>query len=260
MSTFFMFLSAFENRNTNKFIPVLIFLIFAVGLPVPDACARGPVYNHFAVIGQPDVRASGLSDLVSLKLQENGIRLVEREEIDAISDERMLSLFAGMPATLAMRRLTQADALVLLSFVQGDEGYPFVKVVVGDCHYGARLSINMIPYQTLALEKTADQIALTVARTRAHFPEGVKCIIGLTHFVCNNLVHDYDLFQSGYAYLLGNALSRAAGVAVFELEEALKIQQESALTGLTADDRTTYLLVKGDYTVIQGDGSREPSP
>ena len=258
MSTFFMFLSASEKRNRNKFVRVLIFMFFASCLPAPDACARGALYTHVAVIGQPDVRASGLSDLVGLKLQEKGIRLVEREEIDAISDERMLSLFAGMPASIAMRRLTQADALVLLSFVQNDEGHQSVKVVIGDCHYGARLSIDMIPYQPLALEKTADQIALTVVRTRAHFPEGVKCIVGLTPFVCNNLVHDYDLFQSGYAYLLGTALSRAAGVAVFELEEALKLQQEMALSGTTADDRTTYLLVKGNYTVIHDDGSREP--
>ena len=75
-------------------------------------------YRRFAVIGSQAVQKSALSDLITVELQQAGIELVEREQLNAVVTEQALASALGDDAPAARIRLgilTKADALVLVN-------------------------------------------------------------------------------------------------------------------------------------------------
>ena len=143
--------------------------------------------------------------------------------------------------------LLKADMLVLLSLEEAKSKKPTVKIVISDCSNGARLRIGWIPFNKDELENSCRDLTKIVHNTLKRFKDGVKQIVGVSHLVSRNLVHDYDHLQAGYAYLLQNALSSSPGVAVIEVEEARSIRHESELAGDIKSGRVVPLFVEGEF-------------
>ncbi len=208
------------------------------------------MYNRWAIIASPDVQKSGLADLLTVELSKvDGIELVERERLDAATKElELIALFGakGAGKRLKLGRTLGADALLLLSF-EKREKKQFVKVIVADCRYGARLRVDFLPHENDARDELAAKCRPIVAEVRRHFAGGIKQIIGVTPFVSRNLTHDYDHLQAGYACLLENALWIQPGVAVLETEEARAIGQELQHTGAKLKGRVVPLFVEGEF-------------
>ena len=207
------------------------------------------VFQRLAVVPGPQVRNSGLADLVGVELLQSGVGLVEREQLDAIVREQALDASLGLLTAAQRRRIGQfarADGLVLLR-EQGKGAGRTVQVVFAETRQGARLSDESFPLKT-APGELAQGIAASVLKTRGRFAHGVKAMVGVTPFLARNFTYEYHFMQSGYASLLQRALAEAPGVAVVEVEEAREIRREQEIAGGHAVG-VVPVFVEGEYEV-----------
>ena len=259
------------DRDAFRAVWLIVGLASALAMVAvaPAAAAENYTYKCWGIIATDQLQQTGLADLVFAELsREQGIELVEREQLDAAVKELELSALLGSDAAgrLKLGRLLKADALVLLSLVkprkfetQKEQEQQFLKLVVSDCVYGARLRIDRLPYDPDEIEQVAKQCASLVRQTRQHFAAGIKQIVGVTHFVSKNLTHDYDNLQAGYTYLLENALLSFPGVAVIETEEAQAIGRELSLAGGGPAKRVMPLFVEGEFEMTREKPGVEPT-
>jgi len=236
-------------------ICLLIAIIMAFSCNDVIAANSGQ-FRRLAILSTEEVQETGLSDLLMVQMQElAGIELVERDMMEKLLDEVALSMMLGAEQTENRRKagvLLKADMLVLLSLEEGlekPEDKKKVKVIMSDCTSGARLYIGWVLFDDYGLENTCRSLTKLVNDTLERFRTGVKQIIGVSHFLSRNLVHDYDHLQAAYAYLLENALTSLSGTAVIEIEEARSIRYENELTADTISDRVVPLFVEGEFTV-----------
>lgn len=204
------------------------------------------------MIASPELQRVGVSDLLFAELSAKSIEFVEREELNAVTKEIELAKLLGADATasrLKIGQLTKADALVLLSVVE-HEKQRFVKLVICDCRYGARLRIEHFLLQKQAADKLATAVADVVAQTQTKFAGGVGRIVAVSPLLSNNLSHEFDHFQSGLATVLAEAISQQPGVAVLEFEEARAIGDELGKTGTELEGRRVPLFVEGEFEVV----------
>jgi tetratricopeptide (TPR) repeat protein len=251
----------------------------------------GPVLRRWAVAATPEVQATGLSDLLTARLSAvQGIKLVEREQLAAAIREQELSACFGsnaVPLRLKLGQVLQADVLVLLSMaspetaadsavargtgaelrstsvrpgetegVRGRERR-LLRLVLSDCVYGARLHVDYLPFDPDAPDALAAECASAILQTRRKFAAGIERVIGVTHFLSQNLTHDYDHLQGGFAALLENSLRGFPGVAVIEIEEARAIAQELRLNGGGLKRPAVPVFVQGEFKMT-GAGSDGP--
>ena len=92
-------------------------------------------------------------------------------------------------------------------------------------------------YSTALMTDSAKSIVRIVESVRTRFADGIRQMIGVTHFVSKNLTHDYDHLQAGFAYLVESELMRERGVAVIETEEARAIAEELRLSNAELESR-----------------------
>ena len=136
----------------------LIYGIIAVLLSgsLPAIGAEGDSFHHWAILAAPEMRESGVSDLLTAQLTAEKVELVEREQLAAVTREIELSKLLGADAAaqrLKVGQLAKADALVLLSLVEHDKK-KFVKLVISDCRYGSRLRLDHFPFSTANVGST----------------------------------------------------------------------------------------------------------
>jgi len=220
---------------------------------------------RWAILGSPALRDVGLTDLLTAKLSSlGGLELVEREELRSITAEYMLAELGSAEAAgrrLRLGTILRADRLLLLSRLPGADGTEdAVRLVIADCLSGARIWHECWAAST-SFEELVAAVVAAVGQMQRRFPEGVARIVGVSHFVSRNLVHDYDHRQAGYAYLLQHALALHTGTAVLEIEEARAVAQElSFATPAEADTlrhRLVPALVDGEFTVSVDPASGE---
>ncbi len=226
--------------------PVFVLLLFHNPLTAADDRA----YNRWAIVASPDVQKSGLTDLLTVELSKvDGIELVERERLDAATKElELIALFGAQGAgkRLKLGRMLKADALVLLA--QENRGEKtFLRMVVSDCLYGARLHVEYFLMGSAGLEQFPAQCADRVRRVQQRFAGGVRRIIAVTPLVSRNLTHDYDHLQTAYASLLQSALLSIPGTAVLEIDEARHLARELQMAGDGVGAREVPLFVSGQY-------------
>ena len=141
--------------------------------PATARAAAPSVYNTLAVIASPAVRESGLADIVAAELPKAvpGVRLVERERLDAATGELAAATLLGTDADAGAARLklgplVRADALLVLAEEEGAAAreragerqcpparrprrlanFPAqVQLVIADCRQGARLRVMHLP-------------------------------------------------------------------------------------------------------------------
>lgn len=248
--------------------------------------------RRWAIITSKEVQATGLSDLLTAKLSQlPGVELVERDELDKLRSEQQVAIFLGAQATgerIRLGRLLSADGLLMLDYItqkEGDNGaeQKFLKLVVSECRYGARLRVELLPLPKqgtreeaqrpppaaekplplpdeearparlpqLASEQPTDRLvdhcARVVLDTRKRWQGGIRQIVGVPHFVSKNLRTDYDYLQSAYAILLQQSLLAQPGVAVLEIEEVRAIARELDIEKRDYKNRPLMQFVAGDF-------------
>jgi hypothetical protein len=157
--------------------------------------AKPAPWRRWAIVATPELRGGGLSDLLTARLSEDdSIELVEREQLDLALRELDLAAHFGADDAgrrLELGKLLKADALVLLS-VRRHEDQPFLRLVVCDCMYGARLSEEFRPMKEGQPAEAADWALSAIAATRNRFPAGITRLIAVPPFVSKDLTHERD--------------------------------------------------------------------
>lgn len=215
----------------------------------------GPL-RRWAIIASSQLRDDGLADLALVRLTEQRVELVEREQLDQAIRELDVSAYSGSQAAgkrLKLGQSLKADALLLLS-TELRNGRTYLKLVISESGYGARLHVDFVAYSKGDLDAAVLDVVEAVGETRKRFTGGIQRIVGVSPFVSKNLEYRYDSYQTGIAYLLEDSLARVPGVAVIETEEAQSIRRETARS--TVDhikDRVVPVLVEGEFTVSRGE-------
>lgn len=232
----------------------LSFPLLAIGDSEPNKCLR------LAILSSEPVQELGLGDLLTVQMQElSNVELVERDLLQKVFNEMAISMMLGADQAENRRKtgaLLKADMLILLSQEKTEEEQQVVRIVISECSNGARLRVAWVPFTNHDLEKVSSDLVEIANRTLEQFKSGVKQVIGVSHFVSRNLVHDYDYLQAGYVYLLQNALSSSPGVAVIEVEEARSIARENELAGDMKLNRTVPLFVEGEFRVERNESEK----
>lgn len=212
-------------------------------------------YVHWAIVGTPEVEKTGIVDLLTTALwKEPGIKLVEREQIAAVTRELAIVESMGSKAATGRLRLGQllkADALILLAIEPGDtkEKPETLRVVLSETTYGARLQLDSRPHPRKGPEQVCADIANLVRSTRTKYPSGVTSIISVPPFVSDNITHDYDAWRDRFAHLLESALAMRPGVAVLEIEESQAIRAEEGVGEGDHARRIMPMFVEGQFQV-----------
>jgi len=235
--------------------------IWILGTSLLTAVAEKPdsYLARWAIIATDELLEEGLSDLLTAALSDNvGVELVERDQIELATKELELAAYLGSQASserLKLGRILKADALVLLSKVEFNDK-EFLRVIVSDCHYGARLRAEHLPCDTEDPAALSLQCETVVRETRQHYAKGVRHLIAVTPFLSKNFTHDYDHLQAGYKGLVENALSVYPGVAVLEIDEARAIPQRTLRAEYNAhktDEENGAALAQAIQDLVPGD-------
>jgi len=124
--------------------------------------------QRLAILSSKEVQQSGLSDLLTVQLQERpGVELVERDLLKKVFDEVALTMMLGADQTENRRKagaLLKADMLVLLSLEKAEDKKN-VRLVISDCSSGARLRIGWVPFDRSKLDNTCRGLIRIVSET-----------------------------------------------------------------------------------------------
>lgn len=230
------------------------FLGVVLLLPPLGTQASEPAFRRWAILSAPEVREAGISDLLTAKLSEREFELVERDQLEAVLKELKLSQLLGSQTgeRMSLGARLRADVLVLLSVVEVEQSR-LLKVVISECRQGARLRAEFLPWSAAGKVAAPDELARLCEQlaieTRTQYAGGVRELVAVTPLLSKNLTRDFDHLQTGYAALLGRAISQVPGTAVVEIEEARAIGQELAVTGDGIKDRLVPLFVEGEFAM-----------
>jgi hypothetical protein len=205
-----------------------------------SGAAAAPV--RVAILGD---RASEVTDLLTARLSDaREVALVEREQLRAVADERMVAAALGDRAGRErLGGLVAADVLVL---VQVPAGEAPGRAVVCDTRLGVTLNDVAMP-RGIGREKLVDAVAAEVLGTVRRFAGGVARVVAVTDFVSRDLTFDRAFLQSDYAEVLRAACRELPGTALVSIEEARAIAQERAVSGVGQGDRPGPIFVEGEY-------------
>jgi len=214
--------------------------------------AHAAVYQRWAIIAAGAGDEAALCELATAELSNvPGIELVERDEIRKVADEQLLSNCLspeGTASRLRLGEMLRADALLVVKLI-GEGDQRTLRVTIADCHYGARLRVENIPWDRQKLDAYASHLRELAVTVRAQFAQGVLKILGVPSFVSRSFTHDYDPLQAQYSELLQYVLMQEAGVAVIETAEAQAIGRELNIGGQRNLTRVVPLLVQGEFRV-----------
>ncbi len=214
------------------------------------ALAQSPI-ETWAIVTEPGLDAivfpaspksgatESFSDLLTAKLTENDLALVERDRLKLIEDEQLLQqLFAKQGAEAAAAkfgRRIQADALILIASVDAEEKTtpetPAVKspknlrITIYSCRQAARLGFLVI--QKDRAIQAIDQVVDSILGIRHQFRDGVRYSIGVSPFAAKNIEKQFDDLGETFHDLLTRSLDLEPGVAIVDFERARLMAQES---------------------------------
>ncbi|GEM_PF-1834717 len=209
--------------------------------------------QRWAVIADPELRESGLSDLVTAALADTGLELVEREQIAELTREIELAQYFGaaqIEQRVRLGQLLKADALILLR--QGEHNdLPFVRLIVSDCTVGARLHTEHFDLKLEAIDDLVESIGASVQQTQKRFAQGVERLITVSPLLSKNFTHEFDHLQNAYAAWLSESLAVIPGVAIVELDEARAIRKELDVTGAEIANRHRPRFISGEFEMTR---------
>ena len=85
------------RRHSHIAACLVIVLLLLLQLPIASSAAESAptTFRRWAVLATPELRDSGLSDLLTAQLTAVDVELVEREQLDAVAKEVELSKLFG---------------------------------------------------------------------------------------------------------------------------------------------------------------------
>ncbi len=227
--------------------------------------SRPVALRRWAILATEEVRKSGVSDLVFDRLaKEADLKLVEREQLDAVLRELTTSSLAGsreVSRRLQVGRQLKADALLVLSVIKArpaGANEPSLQIVICDCHSGARLLMDFPLWQPRQPEEMVQSCVQAIRDARRRYAAGSMRLIGVGPFVVKGLPTPHDHLQTTLATLLERSLLRVPGLAVVEVDEAIAIEREHRLPGRPLDASLVPLFIEGELEVLNRDQQEAP--
>lgn len=228
----------------RRLLPLLLLL--------PALAPAHAAFERWAVIGTGKGEEAALCDLLTAELsQVPGLALVEREALQQLTDEQLLSnaLSAdGVASRLRLGAMLHADALLVLRITGDGEARTLTAMVI-DCPTGTRLRIEQFPWKKENVPALSSHFRDLVVDLRRQYADGIKKIVGVPSFVSRSFSRDYEPLQEAYSLLLQQVLMLEPGVAVIDTSEAQAIGRELAFAGGKTIERILPLLVQGEFRV-----------
>ncbi len=231
-------------------------LWLAVAIPL-DAALGGNAYTRWAVLATPDCRASGVADAIEASLAKlPGLQLIERDQLEAAFRELSIASLADAPGVgprIRLGELVHADALLTIN-QQDDRGNQVIRVIIGECANGTRLSQQYFPADAAALATIPQAVRDATKSVIDQYRDGVAHIVGITPFVSQGLSYAHNHLQGGLAEVLRSAVLTNPGTAVLEVEELEALQREFAI-GAPRAGRPAPVFVQGEFRATDADGA-----
>ena len=221
--------------------------------PATPAAAR-PTVLTCAVLPDPSLspQQAALSAVLEQQLAgQNGLRLVEREQIGKILREQELAVALapeGTASRVHLGKLLQADLLVFLRIRRSEteSKEQVLELSVAETRQGLRLVMDWIPWSDSRVEEGSRQFAEDVMGAVRLVSAGDLKVFTVPPFVSGDVGRRHEQKRFGYALLAEQLLTRRAGVAVVELAEARAMARELAIGG-TKIERDLPYYINGSY-------------
>ncbi len=242
-------------------------LIISVATATAVAADEGSP-SRWAILSTLSSANQRTADLLLERLSnDDNFELVDREEVQAVSDELAFAAIGEAVGTQQRRQMGQrlsADMLLILDEVSlvetaelatSERANPGgakveatgLRVVICATSAGARLHTRVLSHDGQSAKDAVGQIYETAKQIRNRFAGGIRYIVGVSPFQSQILTHDFDSYQAGLAHLLESRFSTLPGIAVVEREEAQSIWDEIADKRALPADRPIPLLVEGEF-------------
>jgi hypothetical protein len=216
----------------------------------------------WAIVGDRSASESGLTDLLTVKLDESDFPLVERAQLREFELELERSLESGsLLAPMSIGRRIGAQRLIVCQYQFDNtpdntrpEKLPLsLRVFVCDCDLAARIAVADFDISDAAT--LADQVSTWLKSVRSS-PK-IAQVVGLAPFACKNLGDAYlDIGRQAHRFLSDQILA-IPGVALIEWEETRAINREADGT-VAAEKRIVPWLIAVDYRVIPNSQNSPP--
>ena len=195
--------------------------------------AAAQVQQPALAVVETDNELAPLADLLTAQLSQEGVKLVERKQLDAVLQEQALST-AGLTdrANLVkVGRLVRADAFVLLSVEKGEKA-SLLRVRIAETVHGIRLLDALEAWEPGKVEETGRLLReeLQGAVSDLKVPSGKLTAVGLVGFHRVELGADKEWMVRVLQSMLAARLSRQLGVVVLEREDLERLREEKLLT------------------------------
>ncbi len=203
---------------------------------------------------------AGVVDLLTVSLsRERGIALVEREHIDRVLNEQVISSVFS-PGSVGKRaeigRLLGADLLVSLAYRKGD--VPFYELIGSESSTGMRRYRGRVP-ATGKIEADVRTIHEKILDAVAVHQQPVRVVCAVPPFVCADLSFDHSRWKGAYMRLVEMELMGMQEVAVVEFEEAQAISEELRIVGKqTSVSRHLPFYFLGEYRMDRRNPANPP--
>jgi len=204
-----------------------------------------------AVIPAPGPIAQAAGELLETQLGAvEGLKLVNRTDIQAVVNEQLLSAAMaeeGTQSRLKLGKLIRADLLVFLREASSQEAKG-IWLTVAETRHGLRLIMEPAIWDPDQAESICKTLAAKVQRARELVGRSDLKIVAVSPF--ENLDLDINRErQRGYARLVEHCLAQLPDWAVVELAEARALGQEVAISG-QAISRELPFYIMGSYKTI----------
>jgi len=206
----------------------------------------------WALIPGRAVQQSGLADLLTVELQSlDNIQVLERADLGKVISELELSTLSkreGVSERLQLGKLIAADRIIVLTEWVKDRK-KHVELTICETRQGARLSHQFVPVNGRDIEDTLTECMREIRSVHYRFRHGIKLLVGVPPFLCEDVLKTWDHLQTGFSQLLESSLQQIPGVATVELIEAHAIQRELALGGATLGNIIVPAIIEGRFEV-----------
>jgi hypothetical protein len=201
-----------------------------------------------------------VTDLVSVALsKDKSIALVEREQVDRLINEQIVSAALAAPAVGAraeIGRLLQADVVVFLACREGEQ--PLYEVVGSESRTGIR-RYQACAQNTGHLAADAETLRGMALRAVAATRQPVRAVCAIPPFVCADLGFDDSRWKGTYARLAEMELMTMPGIVVVEFQEAQALSEELLVAGRqTSVARPMPFYFLGEYRMDHRNPANPP--
>ena len=238
--------------NRARVLILLVLLALPSGGPTLAAVAGGDAPTPTLAVVETDKELSPLAALLTAQLSQEGVKLVERKQLDAVLQEQALSA-AGLTdrATLVkVGALVRADAFVLLSLQKGEakDAPALLHVRVAETAHGVRLLDTFEAWDPRKADEAAGAMAgrLKGVVEKLKLPADQVFAVGIMDVGGGIPGQQFGEFGRDLKIALSVRLSVEPRLVVLERDDLDLLMQEKELTrGEHGGFRDSAVLIDG---------------